>query len=115
MLRIAGASAVVRTKVTGANPAPGVTDRPTLSVDVGLPEDAHATSAQANRSGGSRMPQYTPPTRMGSQTAAHSSYLAGPPSGGRGDHCTQRPFGSGFGLSATIRWSRLAIRMAESW
>ena len=59
MLRIAGTSAVVRTKLAGAS-APGVACcAAVLAEDGVLPDDAHATSTQASRSGGRRMPQYT--------------------------------------------------------
>src|SRR5215218_6848887 len=68
MLRVAGASAVVRTKLAGASPAPGVAvlPRPTGAV-AGLPVDAQAPSTQASRSVVGRMPQYTPHARRGSR------------------------------------------------
>src|SRR5215218_6409137 len=68
MLRVAGASAVVRTKLAGASPAPGVAVLPCPTGAVaGLPVDAQAPSTQASRSVVGRMPQYTPPARRGSR------------------------------------------------
>src|SRR5215213_6715709 len=68
MLRVAGASAVVRTKLAGASPAPGVAVLPCPTGAVaGLPAGAQAPSTQASRSVVGRMPQYTPHARRGSR------------------------------------------------
>src|SRR5215207_1045130 len=66
MLRVAGASDVVRTKLAGASPAPGVAVLPCPTGAVaGLPVDAQAPSTQASRSVVGRMPPIYTPRKKG--------------------------------------------------